>query len=183
MKLIVGLGNPGKEYKLTRHNVGFMVVEELARRLGVQKETARFEAVLAQTQLQAEKLLLAKPLTFMNLSGKAVAGIMRWYKLAPEDLLIVYDDMDLPEGAVRLRAQGGTGGHNGMKSIVASLATQDFSRIRIGIGRSDLPTVPHVLGKFSKTELPVIEAAVTKAADAAECWVIHGINQAMNTYN
>jgi PTH1 family peptidyl-tRNA hydrolase len=183
MKLVVGLGNPGKEYKLTRHNIGFMVAEELAERAASLKNISRFEAVVAEAQLGGEKVLLAKPLTFMNLSGRAVISIIRWYKIAQTDFIIVYDDMDLPMGSVRIRATGGSGGHNGMKSIVQYLGTQEFARIRLGIGRAESSSIPWVLGKFTSEELAEVEPAVKKAADAVECWCRHGITQTMNSYN
>lgn len=184
MKVVVGLGNPGKEYKATRHNIGFMVVEELAKRHGVQKEQSRFDAIVGETKIGNEKVLLVKPLTYMNLSGNAVQPLIKWYKLEQEDLLVIYDDMDLSTGEVRIRPQGGHGGHKGMMSIIERLATQNINRIRIGIGRDEYrDTVSWVLGKLSTEEATLIKAAVQKAADAVECWVKKGINITMNTYN
>ena len=184
MKIIVGLGNPGKEYHHTRHNIGFMVLEELASRYTVEKETDRFDAVIGEIRIQGEKVLLVKPLTFMNLSGKSVQPLMHWYKADLDDLMVVYDDMDLKDASLRIRAKGSAGGHNGMKSIIERLGSQDFARMRVGIGRPvHHDTVNWVLGHFSPEEKPAMEAAVKKAADALEVWVQSGINKAMNQYN
>ncbi len=184
MKVIVGLGNPGKDYKDTRHNIGFMVLEELASRYSVEKQESRFDAIIGHVRIGTEKVLLVKPLTYMNLSGKAVQPILHWYKLELGDLMVVYDDMDLPMGSLRIRASGGTGGHKGIVSISERLASKDFARSRIGIGRPELgETVAWVLGKFSSDEKEQIQLVVKNAADALEKWVKMGINEAMNTYN
>ncbi len=184
MKIIVGLGNPGKDYHHTRHNVGFMVVEELADRFPVEKQIDRFDAIIGEIRMHGEKVLLVKPLTFMNLSGRAVQPLMHWYKADLKDLIVVYDDMDLRVAALRIRSKGSAGGHNGMKSIIERLGSQDFARMRLGIGRPPHEnTVPWVLGHFSSEEKPLIDAAVKKAANALEVWVESGINAAMNQYN
>ena len=183
MKVIVGLGNPGKKYSDTRHNIGFRVLEEVARRHGVQKEESRFDALIAHIMLGGQKVLLVKPLTYMNLSGKAVQPLMRWFKLDLSDLIVIYDDMDLPPGTLRLRAQGGSGGHKGMASIIERLGSQEFARIRIGIGRPDNEAIDWVLGKFSPTEQKLMEEVIGQAAAAVECWVKQGIERAMNEYN
>ncbi|MGI5911277.1 MAG: aminoacyl-tRNA hydrolase [Syntrophomonadaceae bacterium] len=183
MKVIVGLGNPGKKYRDTRHNVGFKVVEELARRHPIEKEENRFDAIIGHIRIAGEKALLVKPLTYMNLSGKTVQPLMRWYKLGLDDLIIVYDDMDLTPGTLRLRAQGGSGGHNGMASIIEYLGSKELARVRIGIGRPDNTAISWVLGIFSPVEQGLINDTIMKAADAVECWVKQGIERAMNEYN
>lgn len=183
MKMLVGLGNPGKKYSLTRHNIGFKVLEELARRHRIEKEESRFDAITAHLRLEREKLLLVKPLTFMNLSGRAVRPLFNWYKLDLSELLVVYDDMDLPPAAVRIRAFGGAGGHKGMLSICESLGSRDFARIRIGIGRPPGGAIDWVLSEFDPLEKPLIRDAVEKAANAVECWVKDGIDLCMNSYN
>lgn len=184
MKIIVGLGNPGKDYKDTRHNIGFMVLEELASRYTVEKQESRFDAIIGHVRIGSEKVLLVKPLTYMNLSGKAVQPLMHWFKLELEDLMVVYDDMDLPMGSLRIRASGGTGGHKGIASISERLASKDFARSRIGIGRPEIgEPAAWVLGKFSSDEKEQIQLVVKNAADALERWVKMGIIEAMNTYN
>ncbi len=183
MKIIVGLGNPGHKYKQTRHNLGFMVVEELASRYEIEKEESRYDAIIGHIRIDRHKILLVKPLTYMNLSGRAVRPLVRFYKLNLADLLVIYDDMDLELGKLRVRKSGGTGGHKGITSITDSLSSQEFPRIRAGIGRPEFDTINWVLGKFSPDEKPYIDAMVIKAADAAESWVKHGIERAMNEYN
>ena len=184
MKIIVGLGNPGKEYKNTRHNVGYMVLEELASRYPVEKQECKFDAIIGHVRIKGEKVLLVKPLTFMNLSGKSVQPLMHWHKLDLINLMVVYDDMDLPLGNVRIRASGGNGGHKGMKSIAERLATQEFARVRLGIGRpAGREAVDWVLGRFSADEKEESGQAIKYAADALEKWVTSGIAETMNTYN
>jgi len=184
MKIIVGLGNPGRDYKNTRHNIGFMVLEELASRYPVEKQESRFDAIIGHIRIGSEKVLLVKPLTYMNLSGRAVQPVMHWYKLELDDLMVVYDDMDLPAANLRIRAKGGAGGHKGMASISERLASKDFARMRVGIGRPEIgETVGWVLGRFSQEEQEEMQVVVKKAADALEKWVKTGINEAMNAYN
>ena len=183
MKVIVGLGNPGKKYSDTRHNIGFRVLEEIARRSSIEKEESRFDAIIGHIRIGGEKVLLVKPLTYMNLSGKTVQPLARWFKLNLSDLIIIYDDMDLPPGALRLRAQGGSGGHKGMASIIERLGTQEFARIRIGIGRPNNEAINWVLGRFSPSEQKLMEEVISQAVAAVECWIKQGIDQAMNEYN
>lgn len=184
MKVIVGLGNPGQEYKGTRHNIGFMVLEELASRYRVEKQESCFDAIIGHIRVGSEKVLLVKPLTYMNLSGKTVQPLMRWYKLDLNDLMVVYDDMDLPLGTLRIRAEGGNGGHKGLASISARLGSQEFARSRIGIGRPEAgEAVNWVLGRFTKDEQEQVKKAVNNAADALEKWVQAGIDETMNAYN
>ena len=186
MKIIIGLGNPGRQYSGTRHNVGYRVVEELARRHGVEKEESRFDAILGHLRIGGEKVILAKPLTYMNLSGKTVQPLARWYKIDLTDLIVVCDDMDLQPGIIRLRPKGGTGGHKGLASITDRLGTKDFSRLRVGVGHpahENQEVVNWVLGKFSPAEEELMQTAVSQAADALELWVKEGIVPAMNSYN
>ncbi|NLP23048.1 MAG: aminoacyl-tRNA hydrolase [Syntrophomonadaceae bacterium] len=183
MKVIVGLGNPGPRCKDTRHNVGFQTLEELARRHPVQRQESRFDAIIAHLQIKQEKVFLLKPLTYMNLSGKAVRALIAYYKIDLKDIIVIYDDMDLPVGNLRIRSAGGTGGHRGMTSLVENLGTREFARIRIGIGRPPHEAIDWVLGRFSPEEKPLISNAVARAADAVETWIANGIEKAMNEYN
>ncbi len=183
MKVIVGLGNPGRKYSATRHNVGFKVLEELAGRYVIEKEESRFEAIIGYIRINGQKVLLVKPLTYMNLSGKSVQPLLHWFKLDLGDLMVVYDDMDLDPGCLRLRAAGGSGGHKGMASIIERLGSRDFARMRLGIGRPEGEAIDWVLGSFDDSEAPIMAETVKKAASAAECWVGYGIEKAMNEYN
>jgi peptidyl-tRNA hydrolase, PTH1 family len=185
MKLIVGLGNPGEKYRGTRHNVGFEVLDLLARRAHVGFDTAPVEAVQAKWRRPDEVVLLVKPLTFMNLSGAAVAELARFYKIEVPDLLVISDDVNLPLGRLRARATGSEGGHNGLRSIAESLGTIDYSRLRIGVGRGDMrrDLADHVLARFAPDELPGIEGAIARGADAAEMWISEGLAKMMNMYN
>lgn len=184
MKIIAGLGNPGQEYSETRHNIGFMVVDELARRWSVSGWKKRKEALVAEVR-QAEVILLVKPQTYMNLSGVAIGELARWYKVAEEDIIVIFDDMDLPTGRLRLRMKGGSGGHRGIESLLAHLAKDSFPRIRVGIGRppAGWQVVDYVLSSFTKEEQPLLKAVVSKAADAAESIIKQGMNKAMNLHN
>lgn len=183
MKVIVGLGNPGKKFSDTRHNIGFRVLEEVARRHEVQKEESRFDALIAHVLLNGQKVLLVKPLTYMNLSGKAVQPLLHWYKTDLADLIVVYDDMDLPVGSLRLRADGGSGGHKGLTNIIERLGSREFSRLRLGIGRPSNEAIDWVLGTFAPNEMELVKEMVTGAADRLEYWVGQGIDRAMNEYN
>lgn len=186
MKAIIGLGNPGLRYAQTRHNVGFRVVDRLAEQLGWRWNDRRAQALLASGTIDSENVLLAKPETYMNNSGLAVAALARWFKLAPADLLIICDDLDLPLGRIRLRAQGSAGGHHGLESIIAHLHTQQFPRLRIGIGRPVNPrmeTIDFVLGNVTAEERIVLAAAEERAAEAALAFIREGIEVAMNRYN
>jgi PTH1 family peptidyl-tRNA hydrolase len=187
MKLIVGLGNPGREYRDTRHNVGFLVIDELARRHGLSLSMAPSQvpdAFIAK-RYGAQPLLVAKPLTFMNRSGDAVAALARYYDVVPEDLLIVVDEVALPFGKLRARARGSAGGHNGLKSIVERLGTEEFPRLRLGVGRGDArkDLADHVLSTFESGERAELDTFIARAADAAEMFAVDGIGRVMNTYN
>jgi peptidyl-tRNA hydrolase, PTH1 family len=184
VKAIVGLGNPGPQYKGTRHNVGFDVVDELARRGGVNFESAPAEALIAKWRRPDEQVLLVKPLTFMNLSGQAVGELARYFKIEVGDVLIVVDEADLPLGKLRARARGSAGGHNGLKSLIAHLGNE-FARLRVGVGRGgdQKNLADHVLSKFEKRESADVERMTTRAADAAEMFITSGIGAVMNAFN
>jgi len=185
MKLVVGLGNPGRKYEGTRHNVGFVVVDSLAAGPDVGSFQSRFDADVAEWHDAGEKILLMKPQTFMNLSGRAVREAVDFYQVDLIDLLVICDDMALPVGKLRFRARGSHGGHNGLRDIQQHLGTTEYSRLRIGV---DMPTaerdaVDHVLGKFRPSEKPLIEDAVSLAAQGVATWIGQGIQKCMNQYN
>lgn len=185
MKMIAGLGNPGSEYARTKHNVGFMFLDALAEKLGADNWKTKYDALVAEARIGTEKVLLVKPLTYMNESGRAVGPLMSWYKLAPEDLIVVHDDMDIPAGTIRIRRKGSAGGHNGMKSILYHVGDENFPRLRIGIGRP-LPgwtVVKHVLAPFSEEDVPKIREAIAYLLPALECVVTDSVDLAMNRYN
>ena len=185
MKLLVGLGNPGRDYRDTRHNVGFMVVDELARRHGLEWAMAPsgIDAFVAK-KFGADGWLATKPLTFMNRSGEAVGALLRYYGLTGADVLVVVDDIDLPFGRLRARARGSAGTHNGLRSLVQHVGT-DFPRLRLGVGRGDArrDLADHVLSKFEASEQPALEEFIARAADAAEMFAVDGIAKVMNAYN
>ena len=186
MKLIVGLGNPGQEYRDTRHNVGFMVADALVDRWRVRDQwREKFDALLIKTTVRDEPVMVVKPLTFMNLSGQAVAGLAGFYKIEPADVFVVTDDVALPLGRLRARREGGAGGHNGLKSIIQSLGMQAFPRMRVGVGRGDnrRDLADHVLGRFDADERDTVSAAVLRAADATEMFLSEGIERVMNAFN
>jgi PTH1 family peptidyl-tRNA hydrolase len=188
-KLVVGLGNPGKEYERTRHNIGFAALDRLAEKLDCSfRRKWRFSAEIAEAVAgEAGKVVLAKPRTYMNRSGAAVSALLNWLKIEPAQLLVVVDDADLPLGQIRLRAAGGSGGHNGLRSIIETLGgNEDFARLRVGIGRnapagSDI--TGHVLGKFAPQERELAEQAVAIAVEAIECCLRDGLTGAMNQFN
>ena len=185
MKLVVGLGNPGSEYERTRHNVGFRVVEKLAAKLGWKWER-RGRAVLASGTIGPEKVVLVKPLTFMNLSGEVVGELVRWYKLQPEDVLVVYDELDLPAGKIRLRARGSAAGHHGLEDIIHHLHTNAFPRLRVGIGHPTSNRVngrDHVLSIPPNDERILLEAGEDRAVDAIQLAITQGTSATMNLVN
>jgi PTH1 family peptidyl-tRNA hydrolase len=183
-RLIAGLGNPGAAYGGTRHNVGFLVLDALALRLGTTLARSKFNALFEETLLEGTKLLLLKPQLYMNRSGHAVAAAAGFYKLRPENVLVVTDDMALPVGRVRLRPKGSAGGHNGLKDVIARLGTDQFPRLRVGIGPSGpMDSVDYVLSRFSQDEQKIIDLAVPTAVQAVLCWTAEGIEAAMNRYN
>jgi peptidyl-tRNA hydrolase, PTH1 family len=185
--LIVGLGNPGTKYAQTRHNVGFDLVDSLAKRLQISlSDRKQFQGIYGEGfGSHNAKIRLLKPQTFMNLSGQSVRAAIDWFKLPPESVLVVYDDLDLPLGKIRLRLSGSAGGHNGMKSIISHLGTQNFPRVRIGIGKScgEKDTISHVLGKFSTIETPSVSEVIYLVNDAIELGLKQGIEKAMSIYN
>ena len=183
--LIVGLGNPGLEYKHTRHNFGFMTIEHLAGRLNVTLKRMKFKAMIAETRLDGKLVVLAKPLTFMNDSGNSVGPLTRYFKVPLGNLLVMHDDLDLPLGSVRLRPQGGSSGQRGMASIINRLGTQEFPRMRLGIGRppGQMDPVDYVLQPFQAQEVELKKMVLDQAADAAETFIRAGIEAAMNKYN
>ena len=187
MKLIVGLGNPGREYRDTRHNVGFMVVDEIARRHGIDWASgpSQITETLIGKRFGAEPMMLAKPLTYMNNSGDSVAGLVRYFNVAHDELFVVVDEAALPFGKLRARARGSAGGHNGLKSIIERLGTTEFSRLRLGVGRGDgrRDLADHVLARFERGEQADLETLITRAADAAEMFAAEGISRVMNVYN
>lgn len=182
--LIVGLGNPGPEYRGTRHNVGFAVIDELSERHRIKIDRSRLKARVGSGKVGGIMVTLAKPMTYMNLSGQAIAPLLRDLNLKPDRLIVVADETDLPLGRIRLRARGGPGGHNGHKSIIGSLGTQDYARLRLGIGRVDKSeTVDHVLGQFEFDERAIAEEMVRRAAEAVAVVVLEGLEAAMNSIN
>ena len=184
--LIVGLGNPGEKYERTRHNVGFLVVDALAERLGVPVQKLKHRALTNTVRLAGQKALLMKPVTFMNLSGEAVGDAARFYKLPPERVLVISDDTALPLGKLRLRKGGSAGGHNGLKSIIQHLGTDQFPRLRVGVGEKphpDYDMADWVLGRLQGEDWKAMEAAVDRAADAVECVLSQGVDAAMNRFN
>lgn len=186
MKMFAGLGNPGAEYAATRHNVGFMLADALAARWNASGWRTKQDALVSEARLGAEKILLVKPLTYMNESGRAVGPLLSWYKLAPEDLIVAHDDMDLPVGTIRLRKKGSAGGHNGMKSILYHVQDENFPRVRIGVGHpvhGREQVIRHVLSPFSGEDAQKIHEAIEYLLPAVECILTEGIDLAMNKYN
>ncbi|MGC1379568.1 MAG: aminoacyl-tRNA hydrolase [Candidatus Baltobacteraceae bacterium] len=176
----MGLGNPGAEYAATRHNVGFMVVDEMARRYGITAWKKRDSALQAVDS--AHRVVFVKPTSFMNLSGTPVRLISSWYRTPPGEILVVSDDMDLPFGKLRMRPSGGHGGHNGLRSVIATIG-EEFPRIRVGLGRPEFDGVDHVLGAFTQPELQALPAIVSAAADGVELWLDRGLDAAMRLVN
>ncbi len=185
MKIIVGLGNPGRKYEHTRHNVGFMAVELLAKHLSVGITQEKYHAVIGKSRIGSEEVLLAKPQTYMNDSGRSVAAIIRYTYSAVSDIIVLHDDLDLPLGSVRVKTGGGHGGHNGLRSIIEHLGSSDFIRVRIGIGRpmQNIDAADYVLSSFVTDERGLARAAAAKAAEAAKSIVLEGPTRAMNSYN
>jgi PTH1 family peptidyl-tRNA hydrolase len=185
MKLVVGLGNPGRKYEGTRHNVGYMVLAELARKFGRPPMKEKFRAEAMEAELGGQRALLLSPLTFMNLSGQSVGEAMAFYKIPEQDLLVICDDLNLPLGKLRIRVKGASGGQKGLEDIIRRLGTEDFPRLRLGIGSppDNWDWADYVLSKFAKDEQPVMEEAICRGAEAVEAWAREGIEYCMNHYN
>ena len=184
--LVVFLGNPGLKYTDTRHNAGFMTGDALAKSLGVSINRARFQALVGECTIGQERVLLMKPQTYMNLSGEAVGEAAHFYKIPPERVLVISDDVSLPLGRLRVRAGGSAGGHNGLKNIIAHLGTDRFPRVKVGVGAPPNPEydmIDWVVGSFTPAERKIVDEAIDRALDAAECVIARGVNEAQNRFN
>jgi peptidyl-tRNA hydrolase, PTH1 family len=188
-KLLVGLGNPGAKYDRTRHNIGFAAIDALAKSWQIPlADTSKFKGAFGEgLGVNGDKIRLLKPSTYMNRSGESIQSVLNWYKLPPESVLVIYDEMDLPVGRIRMRLSGSAGGHNGMKSAIAHLNTQNFPRLRIGIGKpeptEDKDTISHVLGKFAPAEAAIVSQVLNLVLDAVELSLKQGVEKAMSLYN
>ena len=184
MYIIVGLGNPGKQYENTRHNMGFLAVDLLAEKYNIEVNKIKFKALVGKGRIAGQKVLLVKPQTYMNLSGEAVRQAMDFYKIDPEELIVIYDDIDIPTGTFRIRKKGSPGTHNGMRNIFQHIQTNDFPRIRVGIGSGKKANLAgYVTGGISKSEQEILADVLKNSADAAACIIEKGIDKAMNEYN
>lgn len=183
MYIIAGLGNPGSKYENTRHNMGFKAIDAMASEFGIDVNRAKFKGLIGEGRIGSEKVILLKPQTYMNLSGQSVREIMNFYKIPEENLIVIYDDFDLPIGSIRVRKSGGPGTHNGMKSVVQELGSRKFPRVRVGIGSSDGSTIQFVVGKVGKDEQQILNEAAEAAASAAADIIRIGIENAMNIHN
>lgn len=184
MKLIIGLGNPGKEYEKTRHNVGFMVIDEICKELNVSLDKAKFKGIYTKTKYRGEDIILYKPLTYMNLSGEGVVEVINFFKIKREDIIVIYDDLDLNIGTIRLKTKGSSGGQKGMGNIINILKTNELNRIKVGIGKNPLiPTVNYVLGKFSQDQQIQLDQALISAKDAALAFCHEDMIKLMSKYN
>lgn len=183
MYIIAGLGNPGSKYENTRHNMGFKAIDAMASEFGIDVNRAKFKGLIGEGRIGTEKVILLKPQTYMNLNGQSVREIMNFYKIPEENLIVIYDDFDLPIGSIRVRKSGGPGTHNGMKSVVQELGSRKFPRVRVGIGSSDGSTIQFVIGKVGKDEQQILNEAAEAAASAAADIIRIGIENAMNIHN
>ena len=185
MLIFIGLGNPGAQYAHTRHNAGFEVIERLSRRWNIPVDRARCHGLVGEGRLEGQRVALIKPQTFMNLSGDCVADALRWYKAEPKNVMVFSDDIDLPLGAVRVRPFGGAGTHNGWRDILLKTGSDRFPRVRVGVGGKppEWDLADWVLSRYAAEDQPVMDEAFQKAAEAAECFALHGIEEAMNRYN
>lgn len=185
MYLIVGLGNPGKVYENTRHNIGFRVIDDIARSLKIAISKSQCKALIGQGTNNNTKVILAKPQTFMNLSGESVLELKNWYKIEQNKIIVIHDDLDLDPGVIKIRTKGTSGGHNGIESLIKSLGTSEFTRIKVGIGRDNAggDNAKYVLDKFPKSDLPIIEEAISIASEAVLSVIKDGPDAAMNKYN
>ena len=185
MILVVGLGNPGKEYTLTKHNVGFLVLDELSQRVGVEINKNKFQSLCGETFVEGNKVIFLKPQTYMNRSGGAVASASDFYKIPPENIIVVHDEMDLSLGRIMIKPGGGSAGNKGIKSIISSLGNKNFIRIRLGIGKPETESdgVDHVLSNFTKNEIEIVQDSILTAADATLEIIQNGLQSAMNKFN
>ncbi len=186
MYLIAGLGNPGKQYEMTRHNIGFHTIDYIADKLGIKVTKLKYKAIWGEGNINGHKVLLVKPQTYMNLSGDSICEFQKFYKIPVENIIIISDDIDLPVGKLRIRQKGSAGGHNGLKSIIARLGSENFRRVRIGVGaptHEDYDLADFVLGRFQKDEIPVLEDVIVKADKAVAEIVSRGVESAMNKFN
>ena len=183
--LVVGLGNPGREYRNTRHNIGFLAIDALAKALGVSLGKVQSKALVGQGKIGSSKVILVKPQTYMNLSGQSVSGLLNFYKISTEHLIVIHDDIDLPFGTIRIRPGGGSAGQRGVKSIIEKVGTQEFARMRLGVGRppGQMDAAAYVLQPFTKEDEEFLVNFLSKAAEAANEFVNNGLNAAMNKYN
>lgn len=183
--LLIGLGNPGREYRDTRHNIGFMLIDHLTVRLNARGMKLQSKAIVISAHYEERKIILAKPQTYMNLSGQSVQGLLHFYKIPFENLLVAHDDLDLPFGTIRVRPAGGPGGQRGMASTIEKLGTKDFPRLRLGLGRPPgrMDAKDYVLQNFSKDDFKLLPEILGHGADAALTFVVHGLNKAMNKFN
>lgn len=185
MYIIAGLGNPTKEYDCTRHNIGFAVIDEIARQNHIFLDGKKHKAIYGKGQIEGTKVILAKPQTYMNLSGESIRALVDFYKVTEEELIIIYDDISLDVGQLRIRRRGSAGGHNGIKSIISHLGTQEFNRIKVGVGGKPkgYDLADYVLGKFQKNEKPYIEKGIVMGAEATKVIITEGVDTAMNLFN
>lgn len=185
MKMVIGLGNPGKQYEHTRHNIGFKVIDRLAEQLGATTMQSKFNGMYTVIHRPEGKVMLVKPLTYMNLSGECVRPLMDYYDVDVEDIIVLYDDLDFPPGELKLRQKGSAGGHNGIKSLIAHLGTDQFKRVRLGVGRptNGMKISDYVLADFGKDEATVIESMIDKGADASIDFLKKPFLEVMNSYN
>jgi peptidyl-tRNA hydrolase, PTH1 family len=185
MKLIIGLGNPGKQYEETRHNVGFKVIDDLSSELQIPLDKSKYNGVYGVGHSAGEKIILVKPLTYMNLSGECVRPLMDFYDIDVEDIIVIYDDLDIPVGKIRIRTKGSAGGHNGIKSMIQHLGTQEFKRIRIGVDRPNngMKITDYVLGLFNPEEKAGIDQSIKQSTKACEKWLTTEFLQVMNEFN
>ncbi|MBR0576404.1 aminoacyl-tRNA hydrolase [Proteiniclasticum sp. BAD-10] len=183
MYLIAGLGNPGKDYAQTRHNAGFMVVDRLAEAWGISLDKKKFKGLVGEGRIGSHRVILLKPQTYMNLSGESLVEAANFYKIPPENILVIFDDVSLDVGKLRIRKKGSAGGHNGIKSAIALLGTEDFPRVKVGVGAPSHDLVRHVLGKFAPEEMPLLEQTLEAAKNAVHSILHNGIDSAISEYN
>ena len=184
MKMVVGLGNPGKEYENTRHNIGFMIIDEYAKQYKISSFKKKFNGLYTKVYRNGEYYILLKPLSYMNLSGTVVGKFANFFKIKPEDILVIHDDLDLPVGKIKIKSKGSSGGHNGIKNIIDNLNTESFSHFKIGIGKNDnIDTKDYVLGKFSKRDLEIINKIYSFSSNVVDDFLDNNIDKVMSKYN